>query len=112
MNKEDFKISQELTDCSVSLHIYCVTRVHTGRRVDPFHQSRLGIWIREGDACRFTVLIQSRVSNNCVDRVASRDGIVQALENDCADTFTSCIPGTSTIEDEASTMGVHHAMKY
>jgi hypothetical protein len=55
-------------------------------------------------------LVQARISDDSMNIVAIPYGVVEALENERDDTFTSCISVTTTVKDVAPSIRVCHAV--
>ncbi len=72
-------------------------------------QRRLGICIRELDALRPAVLVDTRVDNDGLDGVVVLDGLVQPFEDDGGSALAAAVAVTPVVKDVALTVGVHHS---
>jgi len=61
----------------MSLDVECLGGVNSDGRVNLPHQSGLGVWIGKRNPACPTVLIEGRVENDGVDRIAVLDGMLE-----------------------------------
>lgn len=86
---------------AVSFNVESVSRVQACRVVDESDEGLLGVGVRKRYAVRFPVLIGSSVADHSMDVVTILNGVRKTLDDDCGDSFSSPVSGSSAVKRKA-----------